>query len=181
MSLLSARRLLKLIEDEVLVGSSEEFVNAASIDVRLGSEFMLEYTDESTHKVWLKKREMPPTLKYRCKADYYIALKPGAFVLGHIQESLNLPDNISAQFILKSSMGRAGLEHSFSGWVDAGYSGTLTLELSNVLQRHELVLTPGMRIGQIIFWEHEPVPEKYSYRTKGSYNGDTTVTGAKPR
>ncbi|MBN2848564.1 MAG: dCTP deaminase [Coriobacteriia bacterium] len=78
-------------------------------------------------------------------------LHPGEFVLGATIERVTLPDDIVARLEGKSSLGRLGLLiHSTAGYVDPGWTGTLTLELSNVANL-PIVLTPGMAIGQISF------------------------------
>lgn len=176
MSLLSARELLQLIDDGVIENSGREFVNAASIDVRLGDTFLFEDNDSERNLVDLSKREAPQMKKTSLRGDAYAVLLPGSFCLAHTMEKFNLPDHISGMFILKSSMARAGLEHSQAGLADPGWHGSvLTLELCNLLRKHTLILRPGMRIGQMVFFRHEPVTEEFSYRTKGNYNGDVSV------
>lgn len=178
--LLSARRLMKMIDDGMIIGAERDAVNAASIDVRLGEDFFVEAMGDSGI-VDLSRRETPRMSSLTLNGyGACLWLDPGDFVLGCTVESFNLPDNISGQFILKSSMARAGLEHSQAGWIDAGFNGSvLTLELSNLLRRGVLVLRPGMKIGQVVFWEHEVVPEAFSYRRKGNYNGDMSVNTAR--
>ena len=78
-------------------------------------------------------------------------LHPGEFVLGSTQERVALPDDLVARLEGKSSLGRLGLLiHSTAGFVDAGWDGHLTLELSNVANL-PITLYPGMKIGQISF------------------------------
>jgi len=101
--------------------------------------------------------------------QFYI--RPGEFCLAESREVFNLPNNIAAEYKLKSSMARNGLNHLLAGWCDPGwYGSTLTLELHNVTQYHTIKLQPGMKIGQMVFYEVEPVPEEKSYKTKGQYN-----------
>jgi dCTP deaminase len=78
-------------------------------------------------------------------------LHPGEFVLGSTSERVALPDDLVARLEGKSSLGRLGLLiHSTAGFVDAGWDGQLTLELSNVANL-PITLYPGMKIGQISF------------------------------
>jgi dCTP deaminase len=78
-------------------------------------------------------------------------LHPGEFVLGSTSERVALPADLVARLEGKSSLGRLGLLiHSTAGFVDAGWDGQLTLELSNVANL-PITLYPGMKIGQISF------------------------------
>jgi dCTP deaminase len=111
--------------------------------------------------------------------DNPFLLRPNEFILAHTLEVFNVPDDICGQFALKSSLGRLGFEHAFSGWIDPGFnSSVLTLELTNMRQRTPLPLWPGMRIGQVIFMRMSSRPD-VSYRDCGRYNFDKTVKGSK--
>lgn len=78
-------------------------------------------------------------------------------------------------------MGRTFLGHMMAGWCDAGWNGSvLTLELKNETQYHEIEIPVGVRIGQMIFFPHDAVPDEASYATRGRYNGDTETKGVKP-
>jgi dCTP deaminase len=77
-------------------------------------------------------------------------------------------------------MARIGLEHLNAGWCDAGWNNSvLTLELKNMTQYHTIMLQKGDKIGQMVFFEHEPVPHERSYAVRGRYNNDSTVSGVK--
>ena len=79
-------------------------------------------------------------------------LHPGEFVLGSTYEAVTLPDDIAARLEGKSSLGRLGLlTHSTAGFIDPGFSGHVTLELSNVATL-PILLWPGMKIGQMCFF-----------------------------
>ena len=108
-------------------------------------------------------------------------LHPGEFVLGATVERIVLPDDIVARLEGKSSLGRLGLLiHSTAGYVDPGWDGTLTLELSNVANL-PIVLTPGMPIGQISFNQMTtPVERPYGTPGLGSkYQGQVDPTPSK--
>lgn len=181
MSILSYNELVKLLDNGVVQGGLLENVNAASIDVRLGKSFMCEKGPgaelETCHAVDIAKR-LGPTMYLLTPVR--AVLTPQEFVLAHTMEVLNLPNDLAAEFRLKSSGARSGLQHALAIWADPGFHGAMTLELTNSLRFHEIVLTPGCPIGQLIFHRVEPVPEHASYRARGRYNGDLGVSGIKP-
>lgn len=85
------------------------------------------------------------------RIDRHYILQPGQFVLGATVEKISLPDNMMARFDGKSSLGRLGLcTHVTAGFIDAGFIGTITVELKNE-NSFPIMLTPGMRIGQVSF------------------------------
>jgi dCTP deaminase len=178
-SLLSSTRLHQLIEDGVIRGVSHSAVNATSIDLTVGNTFLTE-AGLWGKIVCIGKRIPPTMITEEVEEGSSFTLRSGCFCLAQSQQTFHLPNNISAEFKLKSSLARAGLNHLLAGWCDAGWNGSvLTLELLNVLRHHSIEIFPGDAIGQIIFFEHEPVPEEDLYSTKGRYNGDTTVKGMK--
>lgn len=176
MTLLSHNELLQLVENGVIGPVDPKAINAASIDIHLGDQILWE--DEGVHKVVDYRYRHPAAYnKYNMDADGWI-LEPGDFILAQSVEVFNLPDNISAEYKLKSSMARIGLEHMNAGWCDAGWNGSvLTLELKNMCNHHSIRIRPGDAIGQMIFFRHEPVPSEASYATKGRYNKHKTVMG----
>jgi dCTP deaminase len=105
--------------------------------------------------------------------DEPFILHPGEFVLGSTYEVVSLPDDVAARLEGKSSLGRLGLlTHSTAGFIDPGFSGHVTLELSNVATL-PIKLWPGMKIGQLCFFrlsspsEHPYGSEKYGSRYQG--------------
>ena len=105
-------------------------------------------------------------------------LHPGEFVLGQTLEQVTLPDDLVARLEGKSSLGRLGLLiHSTAGFVDAGFSGNLTLELSNVANL-PITIYHGMPIGQISFMRMDsPVENPYGAGAPGSkYQGQAEPT-----
>lgn len=124
-----------------------ELVNPASIDVRLGDTLLIE------------SAQSPELVRYpladHSQQNPYLMV-PGQFALAHTVETFNLPDDIAAQFMLKSSRAREGLEHLMAGYCDPGWHGSrLTLELHNSRQLHPVALWPGMKIGQMVFHQME--------------------------
>jgi dCTP deaminase len=181
MSILSYTELCGLIESGVIEGASYDAVNGASIDIHLGQFVMVEVPSLNDLKYLNKKSSLNMDRIDLGPAGQY-CLAPGEFILAQSKEVFHLPNNISAEYKLKSSMARLGLDHLNAGWCDAGWNGSvLTLELKNVTQGHRIVITEGDRIGQMIFYKHEPVPADKSYAARGSYNGDKTVSGVKTK
>ncbi|MDP2183479.1 MAG: dCTP deaminase [Actinomycetota bacterium] len=152
-------------------------IQPSSVDVHLGTSFQVfrnsryPYIDPSREQQGL----MEPV---KASAEEPFVLHPGEFVLGTTIERIVLPDDIVARLEGKSSLGRLGLLiHSTAGYVDPGWDGRLTLELSNVANL-PIVLMPGMAIGQISFSEMTtPVERPYGTPGLGSkYQGQADTT-----
>ena len=112
------------------------------------------------------------------KEDEPFILHPGEFVLGSTLEYVTLPDDLVARLEGKSSLGRLGLLiHSTAGYVDPGFEGHLTLELSNVANL-PITIYPGMKIGQISFFRlTSPAEHPYGSKKAGSkYQGQRGPT-----
>ena len=147
-------------------------IQPSSIDVRLDKFFRL----FDNHKYpFIDPAEEQPDLTRGVEVDPAEAfiLHPGEFVLGSTFELVTLPDDIAARLEGKSSLGRLGLlTHSTAGFVDPGFSGHVTLELSNVATL-PIKLWPGMKIGQLCFFrltspsEHPYGSDKYGSRYQG--------------
>lgn len=177
MSLLSSARLHQLI-DEGVITAKHENVNSASIDVCIGDTVLKESKIDFNKVVDLDKKESLDFTEFKIPKSG-LGVLPGDFFLAHTEEFFNLPDNISCEFKLRSSIARSGLQHMLAGWCDAGWNGAqLTMEFRNVTRNHNLVLKPGMRVGQMVFFEHEPVGKEDSYATKGNYNNQVGATKA---
>ncbi len=152
-------------------------VQPSSIDLHLGPLFRVfrnsryPYIDPAVDQVGLMDL-------VEASAEEPFVLHPGEFVLGATSERVQLPVDIVARLEGKSSLGRLGLLiHSTAGYVDPGWDGTLTLELSNVANL-PIVLTPGMAIGQISFMRMTtPVERPYGSPGLGSkYQGQIEPT-----
>jgi dCTP deaminase len=110
--------------------------------------------------------------------DEPFILHPGEFVLGSTRERVTLPDDLVARLEGKSSLGRLGLLiHSTAGFIDPGFDGHVTLELSNVANL-PITIYDGMKIGQISFMRMtEPARAPYGSDTTGSkYQGQRGPT-----
>lgn len=175
--LLSYNEIVDLINAGVITGvQSLDAVNAASLDVHLGPELLVE-TCGGPAVIDYSKRERPGFRKETIDPERGVLVLPGSFVLAQTVEMFHLPNDISAVYKLKSSMARVGLEHLNSGWCDAGWSGSVfTLALKNVTQFHCIRLHVGDSIGQVVFFRHTEVPEHASYANRGRYNGIPCVS-----
>lgn len=176
--LLAYPELVELVDQGVIEDVAAGAIQGVSIDIRLGDTFMVESPNVSSHIVDLAERM---SIAFRTVvAPGGIILAPGEFCLAHTIELFNLPSDVSAEFSLKSSIARNGLEHMKAGWADATWNQSrLTLELKNNTRYHNLKITPGMFIGQLKFFRHTEVPEAMSYRVRGRYNGDPSVSAIK--
>ena len=180
MSLLSYVELCELVEAKVITPVEHDCINASSIDIHLGSTVIIErYTDTNTWVDPKKRTNFPQETIDISKSGHY-DMRPGEFLLAHSVEVFNLPNDISAEFRLKSSGARSGLNNLFACHCDAGWHGsTLTLELHNCLRWTNIRLTPGMAIGQMLFHKHTYVPDDRSYASRGRYNKDVLVSSVK--
>lgn len=150
----------------------QSLVNPASLDVRLGSRIRIESaTTTELILLDLEKEGWTERTPY--------LLRPGQFILAETIETFNIPNDVAAQFVLKSSRAREGIEHLLAGFADPGFHGSvLTLELHNSRQLHPVPIWPGMKIGQLVFYQMSQEPQ-VSYAIKGHYNNDKLVTGSK--
>jgi dCTP deaminase len=130
----------------------EAMIQPSSVDVRLDKFFRVfenhKYSviDPSTEQAELTREVI-------AEGDEPFILHPGEFVLGSTYEFVKLPDNVAARLEGKSSLGRLGLvTHSTAGFVDPGFNGHVTLELSNMATL-PIKLWPGMKIGQLCFFQ----------------------------
>jgi dCTP deaminase len=150
----------------------EAMVQPSSVDVRLDRFFRVFENHRYPH---IDPAEEQPDLTRMVEAsgDEPFILHPGEFVLGSSYEIVSLPDDVASRLEGKSSLGRLGLlTHSTAGFVDPGFSGHVTLELSNVATL-PIKLWPGMKIGQLCFFrlsspaEHPYGSDRYGSRYQG--------------
>ena len=122
----------------------------SSVDLRLDRLFQV-FRNHTMGHIDVKANLTDLTQLVEVGEDESFILHPGEFVLGSTLERVGVPDDLVARLEGKSSLGRLGLLiHSTAGFVDAGFDGQLTLELSNVANL-PIKLYPGMKIGQISF------------------------------
>ncbi len=178
--ILSDRDIKKYIADKKLVieGLNEENIQAAWVDLTLGSEFRLfkttsqPYIDVKSPKDYTEKIELK-------QGDNFI-IHPNEFVLGQISEKINIPSDLAAYVDGRSSLGRIGLVvHVTSGFVDPGFAGYLVLEMTNV-GKMPIALYPGMKICKLVFFAlSSPAEKPYFMRKDAKYHGQEGVVGSK--
>lgn len=155
-------------------------VQPSSVDVRLDQAFRV----FANHRYpYIDVREHQPELTELVEVgwDEPFILHPGEFVLGATLERLSLPDDIVARLEGKSSLGRLGLLiHSTAGFVDPGFTGYVTLELSNVATL-PIAIYPGMKVGQFAFFRlDQPAEHAYGSAELGSkYQGQRGPTASR--
>ena len=154
-----------------------DMVQPSSVDIRIDRYFRVfenhryPHIDPAADQPDLTRRVEP-------EGDEPFILHPGEFVLGSSYEQVTLPDDIAARLEGKSSLGRLGLlTHSTAGFIDPGFQGHVTLELSNVATL-PIKLWPGMKIGQLCFFRlSSPAQDPYGSERHGSrYQGQRGPT-----
>ena len=155
-------------------------IQPSSIDVRLDRYFRL--FDNHKYAVIDPAQDQPDlTRLVAVEAGEAFVLHPGEFVLGSTYERVTLPDDVAARLEGKSSLGRLGLlTHSTAGFIDPGFVGHVTLELSNVATL-PILLWPGMKIGQMCFFRlSSPAERPYGSGAAGSrYQGQRGPTASR--
>ncbi|MGI8434436.1 MAG: dCTP deaminase [Nocardioidaceae bacterium] len=145
-----------------------EMIQPSSIDVRLDRFFRVFENHRYPH---IDPAVDQPDLTRAVEPEGQepFILHPGEFVLGSTYELVTLPDDVAARLEGKSSLGRLGLlTHSTAGFIDPGFSGHVTLELSNVATL-PIKLWPGMKIGQLCFFRlSSPAQNPYGSAKYGS-------------
>jgi len=180
--LLSDRDITAQLEAEriALEPYDPAMIQPSSIDVRLDRFFRL----FDNHKyAFIDPSQDQPELTHLVEVDgdQPFILHPGEFALGSTFERVSLPDDIAARLEGKSSLGRLGLlTHSTAGFIDPGFTGHVTLELSNVATL-PIKLWPGMKIGQMCFFQlSSPAEEPYGSAAYSSrYQGQRGPTASR--
>jgi dCTP deaminase len=155
----------------------ESCIQPSSVDLHIDRYFRV-FRNHTMGYIDVKQDMEELTELVEIKDDDTFILHPGEFVLGSTAERVALPDDLVARLEGKSSLGRLGLLiHSTAGFVDAGWDGHLTLELSNVANL-PITLYPGMKIGQISFLRMTtPADQPYGSKGVGSkYQGQRGPT-----
>ncbi len=152
-------------------------IQPSSVDVRVDHRFRV-FQNSRYPYIDVRQPMEDLTELVEAQGDEPFILHPGEFVLGQTLEKVTLPNDLVARLEGKSSLGRLGLLiHSTAGFVDSGFSGNLTLELSNVANL-PITIYEGMPIGQISFMRMDgPVDNPYGSGTTGSkYQGQNEPT-----
>lgn len=153
-----------------------DLVNPSGLDVRLGRlfgsvemAFGYEAIDpldpDSFHTMWEDH-------------DCYI-IQPKEFVLSHLEESIDIPKDMTAVVFGKSSLGRLGIANSsMAGLLDPQFAGVTTIEIFNY-GNYPIKLTAGMKIGQLVFHRHKECQWGYAERASSKYSNQKAGQGSK--
>jgi dCTP deaminase len=149
------------------------YVQPNSLDIRLGTHFV--WYDEGDDVIDPYNPESIAANVREMNAPS-IDIEPGKFLLAETLECISLPDNIVATIEGKSSIARLGIAlHQTGGWIDAGFRGTITLEISNANQR-PVRLYAGMPIGQLVFYTTESAERPYGAKGDAKYMDQRQAT-----
>jgi dCTP deaminase len=155
----------------------ESLLQPSSVDVRVDRYFRV-FRNHEYPFINVKEAQEDLTELVEIEGDKPCILHPGEFVLGSTLERVRLPDDLVARLEGKSSLGRLGLLiHSTAGFIDPGWDGHVTLELSNVANL-PITIYHRMKIGQLSFVQlSEPAESPYGTGTLGSkYQGQMGPT-----
>jgi len=155
----------------------EQCIQPSSVDMKVSNLFRV-FRNHTASVIDVKQNLEDLTELITIPMDGVFILHPGEFVLGSTLERLALPDDLVGRVEGKSSLGRLGLLiHSTAGFVDAGWDGHITLELSNVASL-PITIYPGMKIGQVSFMQMTtPADRPYGKGASGSkYQGQRGPT-----
>jgi dCTP deaminase len=155
-------------------------VQPSSVDLHVDAQFRV-FANSRYPYIDVRKPMPDLTELVEVAGDEPFILHPGEFVLGSTLERVRIPDDLVARLEGKSSLGRLGLLiHSTAGYVDPGWDGYLTLELSNVANL-PITIYPGMKIGQISFFRlTTPAEMPYgSEGTRSKYQGQRGPTASR--
>jgi len=151
-------------------------VQPNSLDIRLGDHFV--WYEESEDVIDPYDGETVSAGVHEKHAEY-IDIPPGMFLLAETYERIELPDDIVATIEGKSSIARLGIAlHQTGGWIDAGFRGTITLEISNANQR-PVRLYAKMPIGQLVFYTTERAEFPYGKKGDAKYLDQKQATLSK--
>lgn len=179
--ILSDRDIKKAIRDGRIAVESEsndheKNIHASSMDLRLGKYFKVYEHSKFPVLDPLKMDSFAGLTKLVeiNNPDEPFIVHPGDFVLGVTYEKVRLGDDIVARVEGRSSLGRLGIiVHSTAGFIDAGFEGTITLEITNI-NRMPVALYPGMRVCQLAFEEMSSAAEvPYNKKASSKYQGQT--------
>src|SRR5437660_8166721 len=179
---LSDRTIARLLaEGRILIEPYDpSLLQPSSVDVRVDRFFRVFHNARYPY-IDVREPQEDLTELVEVPMETPFILHPGEFVLGSTRERVRLPDDLVARLEGKSSLGRLGLLiHSTAGYVDPGWDGYLTLELSNVANL-PITIYAGMKIGQISFFRlSTPADRPYGTRGSGSkYQGQRGPTASR--
>ena len=150
----------------------EDSINPNSYDLHLGNNFQISKQNGGINPYG--QRTVEKAFYEKTCSELWI--QPGEFILGRTEEKILLPADIVGSVEGKSSLARLGLSiHQTGGWIDAGFSGTITLELHNC-SPNMVLLSAGMPIAQIVFFNTLPAEKPYGKRESSKYQNQESAT-----
>ncbi len=162
----------------------EEQFGPTSIDVRLGTDFKVLKRSNLTHLDLVKSpellaRDLDKSMStVRVSPTQPFVLHPGEFALASTLEYIRIPLDLAARLEGRSTWGRLGLQiHATAGFVDPGFRGALTFELSNV-STVPIQLYPGVRIAQLCFFQSERTRLPYAQKKLSKYSGKLSTAAS---
>jgi dCTP deaminase len=177
--ILSDRDIRKALSngDLVIEPFDDAMVQPSSVDLHVDNQFRV-FANSRYPYIDVKQQMDDLTELVTVNDDEPFILHPGEFVLGSTLERVKLPIDVVARLEGKSSLGRLGLLiHSTAGFVDAGWDGYLTLELSNVANL-PITIYSGMKIGQLCLFQMTSAAER-PYAKTGKYQGQRGPTASR--
>ncbi len=189
MSILNERDILRrlLVERDVVITPIVDLatqLGPTSLDVRLGTRFQAQKRSALAYIEPLQDPEAVRRDVAEYTSDYTVlptepyVLHPGEFALANTLEFIRLPADLAVRLEGRSSWGRVGLQiHSTAGFVDPGFAGTITFELSNI-GKVPIPLYPGLRIGQLSFYTNDESVIPYRAKRYTKYAGKVTPVGS---
>jgi dCTP deaminase len=183
-SVLSDRTIRRFVDEGRIVITPWDplMVQPASVDLKLGTSFRVFHN----HRIQVIDLADPPqglTEPVEVDENEPFVIHPNEFVLGRTEEHVEMPADVVARIEGKSSLGRLGLiVHATAGFVDPGFKGTLTLEITN-FNSVPIVLRPGLPIAQLSFMTLDQAAERpYGHPDLGShYHGQVDATESRYR
>ena len=158
-------------EIEITPPPRMEQIQPSSIDLRLGTEYLLPHIDTPIDT----KNTSPRYEQVNCNV---MQLPPKSFILGTTIEKVKIPSNLIGRVEGRSSIGRLGVTiHITAGLIDCGFEGQITLEIAN-LSSNTVYLYENMRICQIVFEEIDSVPNRVYGEAGNKYQNQEGVTGS---
>ena len=171
--ILTDKHILQRIDDQSIIiepKPTTEQIQPASIDLRLGNEFLQPHLD--TIPVDIKNNSQ----RFETIQCNVLNLPPKSFVLGTTKERVKIPSDLIGRVEGRSSVGRLGVAiHVTAGFIDCGFEGQITLEIAN-LSNNTIMLYEDMRICQIVFEELKGEPNKIYGEAGNKYQGQTGAT-----
>lgn len=169
--ILGDQEIRRLELDSHIPPCSRPFINPASLNVRIGTSFLI------PRRKLFGGVALGDKVRYKriqLKRGEAFKLRPGQFALATTMERIDLPRGLAAFVQGRSSIGRAGLTVQNAGFIDPGFHGHITLELKNET-RNTIIIRPGYPVAQIVFEEARGVETLYH----GKYNNQVDATGSR--